>query len=379
MTGAARLSALLLALALPGLALAEADPAAIARRAADQLDRAAEAMAGAGGGRDRVAALTETVRAYEDGLGALREGLRQASRREAAIRAEFESERERLGRLLGALQSMQTSPEAALLLHPSGALGTARAGMLMRDVTPAIASQVAGLKAELSELATLRALQASAQQTLEEGLDGVQKARTALSQAISDRTDLPRRLVEDGDQMRRLLASSETLNGFASGLSQLPDDPDAPAMPDFAQAKGDLALPVGGRVLRGYREADAAGIRRPGLLLATRPGALVTTPWPATIRYRGPLLDYGNVMVLEPSDGYLLVLAGLDAVYGATGEVLPAGSPVGLMPGAGPESAAYFAGNPKRGGQDRPETLYLELRQGGTPVDPTGWFRQDED
>ncbi len=49
----------------------------------------------------------------------------------------------------------------------------------------------------------------------------------------------------------------------------------------------------------------------PALLIATRPAALVTAPWPATIRYRGPLLDYGNVMIVEPSSGYLLVLAGL--------------------------------------------------------------------
>ncbi|MEZ5674302.1 MAG: hypothetical protein R3D81_03325 [Thalassovita sp.] len=44
-------------------------------------------------------------------------------------------------------------------------------------------------------------------------------------------------------------------------------------------------------------ESDAAGIARPGVVLATRPRALVTTPTAATIRYLGPLLDYGNVMI----------------------------------------------------------------------------------
>ena len=53
-------------------------------------------------------------------------------------------------------------------------------------------------------------------------------------------------------------------------------------------------------MLRGMNEADAAGIKRPGIILATRPGALVNAPTAATIRYVGPLLDYGNVMILEP-------------------------------------------------------------------------------
>ena len=97
------------------------------------------------------------------------------------------------------------------------------------------------------------------------------------------------------------------------------------------------------RVLRRPDEADAAGVRRPGLTLATRPRALVTAPWPATIRYRGPLLDYGNVMILEPGGGYLLVLAGLDTVYGEVGEVVAAGAPLGLMGGAETATAEFLA------------------------------------
>jgi septal ring factor EnvC (AmiA/AmiB activator) len=106
--------------------------------------------------------------------------------------------------------------------------------------------------------------------------------------------------------------------------------------------KGRLPLPVLGTLLRRPDEADAAGVRRPGVTLATRPAALVTAPWPATIRYRGPLLDYGNVMILEPGDGYLLVLAGLGTVYGEVGEVVAAGAPLGLMGGTETVGAEFM-------------------------------------
>ncbi|RVV98182.1 peptidase M23 [Mesobaculum littorinae] len=357
---------------------AQDDPGALARRAAADLDAAAAGLARADGARDRVAALTRTVRAYEDGLAALRDGMRRAGRREQAIRARFDAESDRLGRLIGALQVINRTPETTLLLHPSGAVGTARSGMILSDVSPALAAEVGALREDLEELATLRALQASAADTLGDGLAGIQAARTRLSQAVSDRTDLPRRVTEDPDEMRRLLASTETLSGFASGLAALPEDDDAPELPDFAQAQGDLGWPVAGDVLRGFEEADAAGVRRPGLVIAARPGAVVTTPWPATIRYLGPLLDYRNVAILEPSEGYLMIFAGLDEVFGTVGQVVPDGTPLGLMPGLGPETAAYF-GNVTAGEvTPPPETLYVELRQDNAPVDPAAWFRRDE-
>jgi hypothetical protein len=107
---------------------AETDAAAAAIEAAELLQNAAVSLAEAEGARDRVEALTETVRAYEEGLSALREGVRQAALRERAILAVFEAERERLGRLLAVLQSIQSAPAPLLLLHPDGPVGTARAG-----------------------------------------------------------------------------------------------------------------------------------------------------------------------------------------------------------------------------------------------------------
>ena len=96
----------------------------------------------------------------------------------------------------------------------------------------------------------------------------------------------------------------------------------------------------------------------------------MTTPVAATLRYAGPLGDYGNVMLLEPEDGYLLVFAGLETLYSATGDVLPMSAPLGHMGGLDETTAA---------GAALPETLYIELRQDNKPIDPTAWFDLDKD
>ncbi|WP_074221661.1 murein hydrolase activator EnvC [Rhodovulum sp. ES.010] len=357
---------------------ARGDPAETARAAAEALREAGRSLEAVDSAGDRVAALTRTIRAYEAGLAALREGLRRAALREQVVAATLDAREAEVSRLLGALLALPHSPDT-MMVHPAGPLGTARAGMLLGEVAPVLQAEADVLAAELREVALMRALQESAADSLAEGLAGVQRARTDLSQAMSERRDLPRRLAADPGALRRLLESSDTLDGFAAGLAEMPGSaPEAIASADFGALRGRVPLPVAGSALRGFDEPDAAGIARPGLVLATRPLALVTTPVPATIRYRGPLLDYGNVMILEPAEDYLLVLAGLSQVYGDAGDVLTAGSPVGLMGGADPEAAAFLDAASDRGGDVRTETLYMELRQGGSPVDPTPWFATDQ-
>ena len=348
------------------------DVAAIATGAAADLQTAIVAMQAATGARDRVAALTQTIRAYELGLDAVREGLRQVTIRETALTLQFEAQRDQVARLIGVLESLPTDPGPLLLLHPTGPLGTAQSGMLLAEVTPALQAEADRLRGELTEVNDLRAVQEAASATLAQGLGAVQEARSALSKAISDRTDLPIRFIDDPDALKGLLESADTLDAFAAGLGS--DTAAEDLSPDIAAAKGTLPMPVLGTILRRPDEADAAGVRRPGLLVVTRARALVTAPWPATIRYRGPLLDYGNVMILELGRGYLLILAGLETVYGEVGEVVPSGAALGLM--GGPEAMAteFLASSQEGGGAGGSETIYMELRQGADTVDPTEWF-----
>ncbi len=368
-----RLAPLVLTLALAAApAGAQQSVAQQAQAAAANLQQAVAALDKAKAARDRVQALTQTITAYEQGLTALRESLRQASIREQTLLLQFEAKRDRVAQLVGVLSRMEADPAPLLLLHPSGPLGTVRSGMMIADVTPALQAEAETMRAQLQEVRDLRALQTSAGRTLTEGLSAAQEARTALSQAISDRTQLPKRFTEDPEVLKGLLESADTLDAFAAGLAL--NEVEAEDIEDFGFAHGKLPLPVLGTLLRRPDEADGSGVRRPGMVLAARKRALVTAPWSGTIRYRGPLLNFGNVMILEPGAGYLLVLAGLDTVYGETGEVVAAGAPLGLMGGGEPGMDEVLVSAQDGGGARDTETLYVELRQGGEPVNPLPWF-----
>lgn len=376
-----RFFAALTALCLSALPVsAEVDAAATAREASAKLEAASISLTKAKTSRNRVKALTQTIHAYEDGLASLREGLRRAAIREQQLDQRLKSKEGEIARLLGVLHAVGRVESPTMLLHPQGPEGTVRAGMILADVTPAMDSEAAKLRDLLTEVRILRELQQSAADTLSDGLEGAQTARIELAKAISDRTDLPRRFTEDPVQTALLIASTETLEGFASGLTEMSPEPEGISpLPDMSHRKGTLPLPVQAEILRRAGEADAAGLARPGLVLATRPNAIVTSPAAATIRYRGPLLDFGNVMVLEPQPGLLFVFAGLATVYGEVGQVVASGAPVGLMGGNDPTTDAILSQSSEGSGQDRTETLYIEVRQGKTPINPEDWFQTNKD
>jgi septal ring factor EnvC (AmiA/AmiB activator) len=378
-----KILALIVSLLIPHFGFAQ-DAGADAREALRDLVAASIKLDQSDGARDRVKALTETILAFESGLTATRDGLRRAAVREEQLSRKLEARDSETAAFIGVLQSLGAGPSPTIFLHPQGPTGTARAGMLLSEMTPVLNARAAQLRQEVEEVQMLRLLQQEAADQLQLGLSEVQSARVALSTAIAERTDLPRRFTEDPVRTAILISSSETLEGFASGLSQVTENETEIDLPSLDDRIGSLQLPVKGLLLRGMNEADAAGIARPGIILATRPGALVHAPTAATIRYVGPLLDYGNVMILEPQTDILFVFAGLDITYGKMGQVITKGTPLGLMGGlkitasadninAGLSTVGDGAGN------GRSETLYIEVRQQNVPQDPVSWFRTDKD
>ena len=349
----------------PALAQQANGPQALADRAVIAFEEAAAALDRAQDQKAdvRIAALAQAVRAYEDGLAALRAGQRVAAQRQQAIESVLVARKAELSELLSTLMTIERAPRPATVLHPTGPLAGARAGMLLSELTPGLGQQVASLQAALQELAVMRAVQRGASAKLETGLAGMQEARQRLAKAVSDRGPLPAPVAQDPVAMQRLLQSADTLDSFAAGLAEVPG---ASALPADALT-APLPWPARGLLLRSFWELDQSGIARPGWLVATAPGALVTAPTAATVRYVGPLLDFGAVVVLEPGAGALIILAGLGSTFVQAGEVVQAGAPLGLMPEPTSPQADV-------NGVSADQTLYIEMRIGAQPVDPGDWF-----
>ena len=340
-----------------------ADGTTSAEDAARRLAEAAVQLEAAERAGDRIAALTETVRAYEAGLSALREGLVSVTLRQRAIEAQLQERDAELAEFLALLQTVSQRGQTQALVHPGGALETVQAGLLVSSVVPELQTRADRLQASLTEVADLAAVRAAGIDTLENGVRGAREARLRLADALKNRTDLPPRQVMDEAATEALLNSTETLSAFADAMVSNDIGP-------TELAREGWMLPIDGEVLRGFNAPDAAGIPRPGLVLAAPPEGLVVSPTDANVRFSGDIPDHGGVLILEPKAGYLIVLTGVDRGFVRQGEIVAKGDPIGLMGGKLANAQENLNELLRNGSLLGQETLYMEVRQGLSPIDP---------
>lgn len=356
-----------LALGAPGVARAQA-AAVEAALAAALIEAAGERLRAAPDGAGRLAALGEAASAFEKGLAAMRQGLRDLSRRTEALEGRIAAGHADTDRILGLLMGMERTPAPAVLTDPGGPVAHIRAGHALALIGPHLRGRTAALAALLAEARATDAAQAALQAEMRGALAQLQTARAAQADILRDqagkRAPLPPGLIA------ALRDGPGTLEGFAKLLSAAP----LPGPPAHAARLGALPLPLVGRIKTGWQGRDADGIALSGLNISAPGWAQVSAPFDATIRFAGPLAGYDQVVILEPAPGRLLLLAGMATLLREAGETVRAGEPIGQLGAASPDAPEFLIEAAATGGAISERVLYMEVREGGVPVDPSLWF-----
>lgn len=359
----------LAALALGGgPAPARAQDAAMeAALAAALIESAADRLKNAPDGEGRLAALGEAAAAFERGLAAMRQGLRDLTRRTAALESRIAAKRAETESVLGLLMGMERTPAPAVVTHPGGPVAHLRAGHAMALVGPALRARTVAMSSLLNEARAIDDAQAALLAEMRAALAQLQAARAAQTEALRAE---PGRSVRLDPGVRAALADGPgTLEGFAKLLTAAPLPATAPQTRPAA-----LSLPVVGRIAQGWQDPDADGVPLPGLRIAAPGWAQVSAPIDATIRFAGPLDGYDQVAILEPSPGRLLILAGMATLLRRAGDAVRAGEPIGQLGASSPDAPEFLIEAAANAGAISEESLYLEVREGGEPVDPSLWF-----
>lgn len=344
----------------------------------DDLNNARSELKSANSYRDRVSALSNLIMETEKSLGDLRSKYRVIKLQTKQLNTELIFQKEKISELSGAILMLGKEPTRSMLLHPSGALNNARSTLILSDILEGVRSEARNLNRNLNKLMLLTNLTQNAEEEMKISLESIQSARASLIKAASDRTDLPIRFIDNPEKLRSLSKSSKSLNEFASALNSLEKTiitTEEPISKDYA---GNLSLPVEGIVVRKFNDADAAGIIRPGIVIRTKDHELVRSPVSATIRYAGPLLNYGMVSILEPEDGVLLIFAGLSEIFGKPGQILSQSSPIGFMGGRNISGENFITETELNSGR-LSQSLYIEVRYNDKPQDPFDWFELDKE
>jgi septal ring factor EnvC (AmiA/AmiB activator) len=145
----------------------------------------------------------------------------------------------------------------------------------------------------------------------------------------------------------------------------------APKVP-FAEAKGTVARPLTGPVIKDFGAPDGQGGTLRGVVIGGRPKGLVTAPADGSVSYAGPFRSFGRLLIINAGDGYYLLLAGMDQISVETGQFVLAGEPVGHMGETSSLSAAFGAV------EGSGPALYVEFRKDGASIDPRPWWAKSQ-
>ena len=128
----------------------------------------------------------------------------------------------------------------------------------------------------------------------------------------------------------------------------------------FAKARSTMPFPVAGSLTGRYGSAAQtsgdAGLLAKGITINARPGAQVVAPFDGLIAFAGPFRGYGQLLIIEHSEGYHTLLAGFGHIDATVGQRVLAGEPIGVM-----ETEGALA-------------LYVELRRDRQPINPLPWL-----
>lgn len=328
--------------------------------------------------------------------------------REDDIRQSFHERRAILAEVLAALQRMGRNPPPALLVSPEDALASVRTAILLGAVVPGVRKETEKLAADLQELVRLRADTQAEKSRLVAVMRDRQEEERRMDLLLVENDKIARRSTAELDaerersgelasratSMETLIASleseigsvreameqaraeaerqrlqtEETPKGAEPQPQVLPDkNRIAPAYP-FSELTGKLELPAAGEILRRFGDPDGTGHSTKGWIVASAPGAVVTAPSDGLVVFAGEFRSYGQMIILNPGDGYHIVMSGLDRINARQGKFMLAGEPLGVMGNKRVASAAALALE-----TDRP-TLYIEFRKDGTPVDSGPWW-----
>ncbi len=375
------------------------------RARADSLaaQRSAGARAAAAAGQEQQieaarATAAEALRQAEQATLAVAQRMDALARERQAADARLQEEAAALAPLLPVVERLSLYPSETLLAAPGAREDAVRGLIILQGLSRRIEAEAWALRqARAEEARTTQALQAqmpdlaraeSAQAAQAHALDkALAAAEAGRRQAVDDAAMAARRAAADAGRAASLRSAITTLETERSASDQhakiaaalarrrelatvdarrqdqaVPAPAETASLATGAAPRSQLTMPVAGTILRGWGTPGDGGPAA-GVTYQAAPSARVVAMCGGRVEFAAPFRSYGLLLILDCGGGYHAVMAGFDQLDAKVGQLVRAGQPVGAMP-------SWTPGQPG----PRP-SLYVELRRGDQPLDPSPWLK----
>ncbi|MET0329459.1 MAG: peptidoglycan DD-metalloendopeptidase family protein [Luteimonas sp.] len=153
----------------------------------------------------------------------------------------------------------------------------------------------------------------------------------------------------------------EAREATAAGRPRPPPRPPTQVARNAAPQVGGLGWPVSGSLLTAYGGKLPDGRSSTGILIGAPAGTPVKAVADGTVVFAEWMTGYGMLLIVDHGNGYMSLYAHNDGLLKSVGNSVRRGDTVSSVGSSG--------------GQGR-SGLYFELRQNGTPVNPSTWLQR---
>lgn len=346
----------------------------------------------------KLVVLGSKLREQEASLSAADERIQILETQSVTLASDLASKQDELSVLLAGLMRLQQNPPPALAVDPEDVLKALRGAMMFGAVVPEFQHKAQDLKAKLDALTTIRHSTEAEKSNQKAALAALSDSNAELIalqlQKKSALASAKQNLAAEKLNVTALADKSQTLQQLLTELQRARDDEErrksaeaklAAEAATTAEAarlaalqgplkllsslKGKLPYPVQGSIIRHYGDETGLGTTLEGVAFDARPLANVMAPVDGKVEFAGPFRSYGQLLILNAGEGYLVLLAGMKQISAELGQTVRIGEPIGVM-GVEPTAPSLLGEMPN---QSHP-VFYVEFRKKDQPVDPTPWW-----
>jgi septal ring factor EnvC (AmiA/AmiB activator) len=342
----------------------------------------------------RLINIAKVIQAQEAAIGKAEDRILGLRKEEITIRAELAEKQDVLSELLAGLQRLEQNPPPALVVEPKDVLSALRGAMMFGTIVPELRQEAEELSRKLARLDRIRSDVETEKTALNDSMQSLKTAQIDLGELIIQKKQL---VFESAEKLDAEKARAAELADKAKSLKQLVAELTAARLKEeaeksrqalaleaekkrqeaalqkpmmvFSTSLGRLQYPVQGQILKRFGDDDGLGSSLHGLAVATRATAQITAPVDGKVEFAGPFRSYGQLLILNPGEGYLVLLAGMSEISAEIGQTVRAGEPLGTM-GNGPSSVTLLGDQI----QEARPVLYMEFRKNGEAVDSAPWW-----
>ncbi len=364
----------------------------------------------------KLVALAATARQQEEALEKATTRLEKLKTDNAKAMLALAQKRQALSKLLAGLQRLEQNPPPALVVSPGDVLQALRGAMMFGAVIPDLRHDMDELRAALVDVETIKTALEQEKSHNAAALAALDGTRTEMAAAVGERQQAAALIAEQlsGEQQKSEVLSekAKTLKELVASLEQkkkaeaarlkqeaemrakAAEEERAKAEAElaaktaaleaaeaerlkalarprmvFSKAKGQLDYPVQGNIWRGFGASNGSEGKTAGVFLSAGAKAQVLSPVDGTVEFAGQFHSYDQLVIINPGEGYLVLLAGMHEISTVQGQSIRAGEPVGIM---GEKPAAMLLASDLT--LAKTPVLYVEFRKRNEPVDPTPWW-----